>query len=247
MTFSDGRFEQVIKEAVRSVAADERAEALFLLATARASLDRMPGDLRSVRSFLEGHLLPVVADQLGQEMAEVVRRDLDPVLQLAQAHDDATLRSRSVSGASPKATDPQAVTWPAPARIPSMVVVTADEAAVQNIHRALTRWLTVQHASFLAEIEALLTGPVDLIVLDCRDEQRTTVPPRSLARLALGRRQVLIWGVEDASALSDVPEDDVHWHGCAAQATSEEVAYMCLMLLENGNQESDELGFREAF
>ena len=144
-------------------------------------------------------------------------------------------------------TDPQAATWPAPARIPSVVVVTADESSVQNIHRALTRWLTVQHASFLAEVEALLTGPVDLIVLDCRDAKRAPVPPASLARLALGRRQVLIWGVEDANALADVPEDDVHWHGCASQATAEEVAYMCLMLLEHASQDSDESSVREAF
>lgn len=236
-----GRVEQAVTEAVEAVAAPDVRSEVIQLALRWARCSRIPERGPEVDAFVTGPLFFAVERALGEEAAQMVRDELGAVA--AQVRGEEALAQppspTEWDDDEPELIIEPLVTSPAPrGELPLLVVASSSPVALSLLSLALGGAAYIEPARDpLALLDGLGQGDEGLIVLDCRNP---TVRVETLLAmqpdLPTGLR-VVLWG-ESAALEEQLAELGASkpetWICCGANASAEDVATVCRVLLGAG-------------
>lgn len=249
---------RIIREAIEAVAAPEVRLQIMHRALHMSREHEVPQSGEPLRTFVDKHLRTATAFYLGNEAAEAVMKNLEPLVSLAQEiasrppHRKAgrrdptqrTRRERQQSGVSPRdILNPQAETdtskyptvQPLGSALPMVFVATSSQERCAGIETHLQEAAAVQQiedvVAFLDNLKAT-SSLSPLVVIDCVE---ASVQPSTIATLAHELPKgsgVLLWGATDQHRkLVDVATRDRGWLQCNAEASPGDLAALIKMLL----------------
>ncbi len=250
---------RIIREAIEAVAAPDVRLQIMHRARHMSREHEIPQSGEPLRTFVDKHLRTATAFYLGNEAAEAVMKNLEPLVSLAQEiasrppHRRAGQREptqrmgreRQLSGVSPKDqllgsdsytdTSKYPTVQPLGSALPMVFVATSSQERCAGIKEHLQEAAAVQQiedvVAFLDNLKATASlSP--LVVIDCVE---ASVQPATIATLAHELPKgsgVLLWGATDHHRkLVDVATRDRGWLRCDAEASPEDVATLIRMLL----------------
>lgn len=249
---------QLIREAIETVAAPDVRHQIMHRALHMAGEHEVPEAGEPLHTFVDKHLRTSAAFYLGNETAEAVMKNLEPLVSLAQEvasqppHRRADQgeptqrmgRDRQYSGVSPRTpTTPQSETdtskyprvRPLGSALPMVFVATRNQERCAGVEAHLGHAAAVQQiedvVAFLDNLKATASlSP--LVVIDCVE---ASVQPSTIATLAHELPKgsgVLLWGAtERHRKLVDLATRDRGWLQCDADASPSDVAALIQMLL----------------
>ncbi len=249
---------RIVREAIEAVAAPDVRLQIMHRALHMAHEHEIPSSGQPLQIFVDKHLRTAAAFYLGNEAAEAVLKNLDPLVSLAQKvasrppHRRAGQREptrrmgrdRQYSGVSPKReisgeedtdTSKYPRVQPLGSALPMVFVATRSRERCAGIESHLQELAAVQQiedvVAFLDNLKATASlSP--LVVIDCVE---ASVQPATIAILAHELPKgsgVLLWGATDQHReLVDVATRDRGWLRCDADASPGDVAALIQMLL----------------
>ncbi len=250
---------RIIREAIEAVAAPDVRLQIMHRARHMSRVHEIPQSGEPLRTFVERHLRAATAFYLGNEAADAVMKNLEPLVSRAQEiasqppHRRAGRREptqrmgreRQYSGVSPKEqllglesntdTSKYPTVQPLGSALPMVFVATSSKKRCAGIKACLDDAAAVQQIAdvvgFLDNLKATASlSP--LVVIDCVE---SSVQPATIATLAHELPKgsgVLLWGATDEHRkLVDVATRDRGWLRCDAEASPEDVATLIRMLL----------------
>ncbi len=249
---------RVIREAIEAVAAPEVRLQIMHRAHHMSREHEIPQSGQPLRDFIDKHLRAATAFYIGNEAAEAVMKNLEPLVSLAQeiasrpphrraGHRDPTQRGgggRLQSGVSPREilnpetetdTSKYPTVQPLGSALPMVFVATKSRKRCAGIKAYLQEAAAVQQiedvVAFLDNLKAT-SSLSPLVVIDCVE---ASVQPSTIATLAHELPKgsgVLLWGAtEHHRELIDVATRDRGWLQCNAEASPGDVGALIRMLL----------------
>ena len=250
---------QIIREAIEAVAAPDVRLQIMHRALHMAREHEVPPSGEPLHTFVDKHLRTATAFYLGNEAAEAIMKNLEPLVSLAQkvasrpphrraGRSEPTQRmgrDRQYSGVSPKdevglESDPDTSKYPRVqplgSALPMVFVATRNRERCAGIEAHLQEAAAVQQiedvVGFLDNLKATASlSP--LVVIDCVE---ASVQPSTIATLAHELPKgsgVLLWGATDRHReLVDLATRDRGWLRCDTDASPADVAALIQMLLD---------------
>ena len=249
---------RLIREAIEAVAAPEVRFQIMHRALHMAREHEIPPSGEPLHTFVDKHLRTATAFYLGNEAAEAIMKNLEPLVSLAQevasqpphrraGRSEPTQRMRrdrqhsgisakdQVSDESDTDTSKYPRVQPLGSALPMVFVATRNRERCTGIEAHLKDAAAVQQiedvVAFLDNLKATASlSP--LVVIDCVE---ASVQPSTIATLAHELPKgsgVLLWGATDQHReLVDVATRDRGWLQCDAEASPGDVAALIQMLL----------------
>ena len=249
---------RIVREAIEAVATPEVRQQIMHRALQLADEHEVPTAGAALRDFVDRHLRDSSAFYLGDEAADAIMEQVEPLISLVEeiasrtphrrANDREPTqrvgRERQHSGVSPKTDLPkkeQTDTSKYPrlqaqnAALPMVFVATRSQGRCEGIAETLAGRAAVQQiedvVAFLDNLKATASlSP--LLVIDCVE---SSVQPSTIATLAheLPRGSgVLLWGATDRHQhLVDAATRDRGWLRCDPETPPKHVAILIEMLL----------------
>ncbi|MEM8607618.1 MAG: hypothetical protein AAGF92_10955 [Myxococcota bacterium] len=249
---------RIVREAIEAVAAPDVRQQIMHRALHMAHEHRMPTSGAPLHDFIDRHLRSATAFYLGNEAAESIMTNVEPLISLAEkiaarsphrSSDEREPtqrvgRERQYSGVSPKTEvepedDTDTSKYPRlqaqNAALPMVFVATRSEARWAGIAETLEAVAAVQQiedvVAFLDNLKATASlSP--LLVIDCVE---ASVQPSTIATLAdeLPKGSgVLLWGATDQHQhLVEAATRDRGWLRCEPETPPKDVAILIEMLL----------------
>lgn len=252
---------RLVREAIEAVAAPDVRGQIMHRALHMAEEHEVPRAGELLHRFVDKHLRSATAFYLGNEAADAVMKNLEPLVSLAQEiasrppHQPSDereptrrmIRDRQYSGVSPKSdlretpggneidTSKYPRIQPQGSALPMVFVATRNRQRCAGIAARLKNAAAVQQiedvVSFLDNLKATASLS-PLVVIDCVE---ASVQPSTIATLAHELPKgsgVLLWGATDRhQQLVDVTTRDRGWLRCEADASPGDVAALIEMLL----------------
>jgi hypothetical protein len=249
---------QLIREAIEAVAAPEVRLQIMHRALHMAHEHEIPPSGEPLHAFVDKHLRTATAFYLGNEAAEAIMKNLEPLVSLAEEvasqpphrraggseptqrvgrdrqHSGVSARDE-VSKESDTDTSKYPRVQPLGSALPMVFVATRNRERCTGIEEHLKDAAAVQQiedvVAFLDNLKATASlSP--LVVIDCVE---ASVQPSTIATLAHELPKgsgVLLWGATDQHReLVDVATRDRGWLRCDADTSPGDVAALIQMLL----------------
>ena len=246
---------RMVREAIETVATPDVRVQILHRALHMAQQHEIPEAGAQLHRFVDKHLRTAMAFYLGNEAAEAVMANLEPMVTYAEkvssnpprktARPDPTKRlgrQRQHSGVNRRQSDPSALdtskyptVQPTGSALPMVFVATSNRSRCAAIADQVGDTAAVQQiedvVAFLDNLKATASlSP--MVVIDCVE---ASVQPSTIATLAHelpGGSSVLIWGAtEKHRDLTDLASGGQGWLRCGAEATPNDVAALIHMLL----------------
>ncbi|MEM7433930.1 MAG: hypothetical protein AAF436_02170 [Myxococcota bacterium] len=249
---------RLVREAIEAVAAPDVRQQIMHRALHMAHAHQVPPSGPPLHDFIDRHLRNATAFYLGNEAAEAIMKNLEPLVSLAQENASRPPhqrsdereptqrmgRERQYSGVSQKKeieVEQQTDTSKYPrlqaqgSALPMVFVATRNQSRCEGIADKLDETAAVQQiedvVAFLDNLKATASlSP--LLVIDCVE---ASVQPSTIATLAHELPKgsgVLLWGAtKEHQHLVEVATRDRGWLRCDVDATPGDVADLIDMLL----------------
>ncbi len=250
---SETQIGRMVREAIETVATPEVRVQILHRALHMAREHEIPAAGERMHRFVDKHLRTAMAFYLGNEAAEAVMQNLEPMLTMAEKvstppHEGRRReetrrlsRERAASGVTLRDplddgdTSKYPTVQPLGSALPMVFVATKSRKRCEEIAKHVGDAAAVQQiedvVAFLDNLKATASlSP--MVVIDCVE---ASVQPSTIATLAheLPKNSaVLVWGAtEHHRDLTDLAGRDRGWLRCDAEAATSDVAALIHMLL----------------
>jgi hypothetical protein len=239
--------ERAVVEAIDAVAAPPVRNRILELALKGAGIRAVPDDGPEFRTFVEGALCRTIIYVLGEEAALSVHSELALLAEMVPADEVSEVRRSSWPAARRTSSDPEVTielgdarplveTNPAPRDLPVLLVASSDPRSMSHLSSALSGVAYIEPVTDALEVlEGLGRGEASLVVVDCR---HPTVQAETLVAMQPELppdSRIVLWGEQAAleRALTSLPHGIPDaWILCGHEASAEDVADVCRVLLE---------------